>query len=897
MKLIFGMALDEQPLPLPPGTAGGLTYCGPQGLLQTLETQLGLSGQPKDNDYLRIEEYRQALRQYLEQRPEAFFAASFAADQFATATNLLQRRDELLLAGWDFQPQLDTPKRLLTLAEVEHSLSQNQRPLSPGFADRFVQVRQKLGKRHISITEVEHVEPLHLLPPAYRLLMQQLEELGVNITAQPDPVIEGDSDLAQFQRALLEGGQQKIQLQGDGSLLLLHGQRDSGLASYLAQLLRQNPGFRPALLIEDKSQVLGHALELEGLPSLGLLSASLARPTLQVLKLATVFLWKPIDPYKIMEFVSLSVKPLERELANRIAEEMAQTPGIGSDSWRRMIARYFDEVEEHPDVERIRFQYNFWFSRPRYDISGRVPKGDAVSIFDYLSAWAKECFEEEGSQNNSLLILHQQARRIKELLDALPEEWLTNLELERIVRTIYEPAPVQLRKRECGFLPFTSQTGAVCGMLPELVWWNFTQGEAEHFFSRWYKSEREYFDKLRIQLLSPSTESQLQLWQRKRPVLHAGKRLFLIAPAFADGQERLPHPLMGDLEAKCEGMERISFDMEASKEHDTFQQLFQLPSYISLPARQLGQPKPFIHIRHHLDRLQQRETESFSSLRDLFYYPYQWVFRHKVRLRQTALLSIVKDHTLMGNLAHRFFERLLEQEQVHRWTQEQVEAFIAEQEADLLEKEGAVLLMYGREPERSSFVQKVKRAAWSLIRHLQENGWAVEATETPLEGELFGLNIKGRADLMLKRGQERAVLDLKWRGASRREQLIRNEEDLQLVLYASMAGEGKSWAHTAFFIMENGKIIARNNKAFEGINGVVPDADFVEVNQRILQRMEATFRWRMEQVERGEVEVRCSQTQQEIEEAYEETPLLDILEMKTEDAPFDDYRTLINLLE
>ena len=895
MKLIFGMSLDEQPLPMPPADSGGLLHCGPQRLLQTLESQLGLAGQPKDNDYLRIEEYRQALRLYLEEQPEAFFARAFAADQFATATNLLQRRDELLLAGWDFALQLDTPPRLRAIAEVEQCFADQRLTLSPGFADRFHLAQQKLGQRRITVASITHIEPIELLPPHYRRLMGRLRQLGVAIQQQPERHISGDTDLAHFQQAMQTGGANKVTLQGDGSLLLLRGQRDSSLALYLAQLLRRNPGYRPAMLIEDKCRALGHALELEGLPSLGLLSASLARPTLQVLKLATVFLWKPIDPYKIMEFVSLSVKPLERELANRIAEEMAQSPGIGSDNWRRMIARYFDEVEESPNIDRIRFHYNFWFNRTRYDISSRVPKSEAVAVYDYLSTWAKECFEEES--NTSLLILHQQARRIKELLEALPEEWLSNLELERIVRTIYEPAPVQLRKRECGFLPYTSQAGAVCDPVPELVWWNFTQGEAEHFFSRWYEPERQYLQQLGVLLQGPTAENQLRLWQRKRPLLNTKDRLLLAIPEYADGQACTPHPLMGDLEAKCERLDHITLDTSTETTQPLFSRLFQLPAYTELTPRRLGQPKPFIYIRRHVDRLQQRETESFSSLRDLFYYPYQWVFRHKVRLRQTALLSIVQDHTLMGNLSHRFFERLLEQEGVHRWTQEQVEAFIEAEESKLLSEEGAVLLMYGREPERISFLQKVKRSAWSLIRHLQENGWEVEATEQRLEDTVFGLNMAGRADLLLKRGNERAVLDLKWRGASRREQLIRNEEDLQLVLYAKMAGNGQSWAHTAFYIMENGSVVARNNRAFKSINGVVPDADFVEVNQRILQRMEATFRWRMAQIERGQVEVRCTQTQLDIEDAYSDEPLLDILEMKDEDAPFDDYRALINLLE
>ena len=75
-------------------------------MLHLLESYLGLSGHPNNIDYLRIEQYRQALKALLEKQPDAFFAASYEADQFATATELLDRRDELLLAGWNFQTSI-----------------------------------------------------------------------------------------------------------------------------------------------------------------------------------------------------------------------------------------------------------------------------------------------------------------------------------------------------------------------------------------------------------------------------------------------------------------------------------------------------------------------------------------------------------------------------------------------------------------------------------------------------------------------------------------------------------------------------------------------------------------------------------------------------------------------
>ena len=85
MELVFGLELDGPALPLNAFPEGGIAYLGPQGLLRTLENHLGLSGHPTDNEYLRIEAFRQLLIPFLADEPQAFFADSFAADQFATA--------------------------------------------------------------------------------------------------------------------------------------------------------------------------------------------------------------------------------------------------------------------------------------------------------------------------------------------------------------------------------------------------------------------------------------------------------------------------------------------------------------------------------------------------------------------------------------------------------------------------------------------------------------------------------------------------------------------------------------------------------------------------------------------------------------------------------------------
>jgi hypothetical protein len=68
----------------------------------------------------------------------------------------------------------------------------------------------------------------------------------------------------------------------------------------------------------------------------------------------------------------------------------------------------------------------------------------------------------------------------------------------------------------------------------------------------------------------------------------------------------------------------------------------------------------------------------------------------------------------------------------------------------------------------------------------------------------------------------------------------------------------------------------------------------VNVCTTIFEKMERTYHWRMEQINRGMVELRTARTASELEALYE-GQLFDLLEMKNEDARWDDYRTLLGV--
>jgi ATP-dependent helicase/nuclease subunit B len=901
MTLHFGLDFDDIVFPRP-NTEGGHFYVGPKGILKFLEKQLGLEGFDDRVEHVRTEQYRQILVRYTKTNEAVFFKASFEADQLACALALLARRDELLLAGWDFDEK--TPhERLRVIAEIEALKDNTAMPLKAAFADRFVEVLTQLEYKEVPLSTVIIQEPKLFLPPQYHRLFSLFEQKNITVLQADDGVEALDfyptTDLSIFKKFVLNSlpKSEKQPLPADGSLTIIEANNDIDAAAFIAKVMQLNPSFQPAFLIPDKNRLLDDALIHNGLPSFGLPSASLGRPTLQLLKLVTTFLWKPIDPYKILEFVTLATKPIDNDLSNVIATCLAQRPGLDSDLMYAAVHKFFDELREKAktdaniNVKKIEDDYHFWFKRRQYSIETHAPKEDITTIFIKLKEWATE---EKGIGKNSLGVLAEQAQRVQEILEELPpnDKSLTYLELERIIRTVYEPAPVQPSPREIGHYRFVHHESCLLEKTDALVWWNFTDTEGVHFFSKWYKTEWDYFVKRHIRLQTPQDENALMLWKRIQPILKTNKQLVLIYPKKVNGSDAVEHPLFSHLHACFGDLGKIKFNINNA---ENFEQHLKLkkPETVQLEPHRLGKTPTFVALNN--KALQERDIETLTSLETLFYYPHQWVFAHKAKLRKSSILSIVKDNTLKGNLAHRFFELIFKEDNPIEWSREKVHEWIDLNSTNLMQKEAATLMMYGFEPERVQFVRQVKYAIWTLISHIRQNKWRIEASEMNLDGTFGTTPVKGKADLVLHRGKEFCVLDLKWSGHGYRERLIKNGADLQLVMYSRLLNEETDWAHTGYFIMDNARLLARNTDAFSEIKPLMPDVNAFDKNEQIWAKMLSTYNWRVAQFKVGKIEIRTEKTAKELEEIYG-AELLDVLEMKEEDSKFDDFRTLIGLV-
>lgn len=950
MIVRFGLSLQEQIFPL---WEEGIDYsCGPQQLIEFLEEQLGI-GYPDNKAFLRVEQYRQLLALYLEKHKEAFFAASFSADPLATAQALLDRRDELYLSSWDFAIRTQMPSRLRTLAELERLLQrQEEIQLAPAFAERFRQVFSYIEKgRKQPISKLLLQEAETLWPPYWQRFFELMKQEGVLIENLAEPQPLANKQLGQLQARLLGQEIPKANTKkADGSILVLKAESEAYAAAYLAKLFAQMPDLKPLCLLSNKNRALDNALVQEGLPSFGVESASLARPSLQILKLISSFLWQPLNPYRLLEFLSLPNIPLHKGLAVKLAESISEKPGLFSALWFRKKEEFVQDMKAQIERAGLRIakkleaelaqaekDYSFWFERRRYDSRQLLPVRELVEIFDYLRLWALKLVDEQKKQldkidkklNKSdleeakeqqlerqreevlaaqkpILRLYEQAGRLLLLLQSLAkkEQGVGYLQLERLVKQVNQAVAIPFRPSELGHAPFVYEPAAIVGDSPQLLWWNFVDPQRNIGFERWYKQERAYLEKRAIELETLSQINLRNIWQRIRPILYCREQLILVLPTKVEGREQHPHPLWGDMQALFgDLLDSFSIQLEEAKNSTYFQQYFELAQEEKLRPSPLKSPSPYIRLGQQeggAGLLSERKNESFSSLDKLFYYPYQWVFRYLIGLNKSSILQVSSENRLKGNLSHVLFERLFDLmvKKPKTWSKTELEAWIDKTLPTIIEREGAVLLMYGKEADRISFINKMKFSAWTLISAIQRNGWSVKASEMAVEGELCGQKIKGIADLVLYRernGQaETAVLDLKWKGKSFYRQSLQNNDDLQLVVYSKFLSEQEGqWAHSGYYIISEGIILSRNNQAFAEAEAVSPEIDAIQQQSKTWQEMENTYLWRMQQLQEGQIELRNEHTQSALEEILQSQGLLDLLEMRQASAKYDIYRVLV----
>ena len=871
MLITFGLRLDGEHGWRPANRLGRPVF-GPLALLNLLETRLGLLRADRAHAQ-RVTQYRECLKQH--DTPDRFYHASFGIDPIGTSASLLSWRDTWHLHGWNGQSPPAAGVRMTDMAAVE---SAARELLFPSIGERLARVAEFLDRQQPRIESIELVDPLSAFPKRWR---EVLAKLPVRSVRAYGPSADPTTVLGRLQIALKaahegEKPEGKIAWLDDGSLRVVRAETGLVAARCVADDLAA-PQERIAIIAEQSRSLLDATLDGSDVARQGFLDASPLAPALQVLPLALATVWEPLDVYALLQFLSHPIGPVPGYARRRLAEVVAQFPGVGGPRWREAVEEIVRRQPERADD--LRRALAFWVEHTRFDPKQGAPTSALLertrAIRDYFGA---RLADQDANRSAAAATGLAQAAAVTAALEALAaqgEASVAPVELEALVaQCTARGAPNFAMHAQVGCAPAATDPGALLEPFDRVIWWQMGAPSLPGHYP-WSASEMASLSRAGVELPPPEELLKRRGEEWLRPVLHARRQLVLVLPPH--GEEM--HPLWQEIQWFVDGVRPEPLESLLTGRAGN-----ELPAiaHAALPAR-----RRWWHLAAQAT-IPPRTRESYSSLSAFLNAPHQWVLKYAARLNPSNLLAVADANLLYGNLAHRLIDRFfrtsgslaLRGEALRAWFSREFETVVAE--------EGAVLLMPGRRGDYERLRSSLERAIAEFQRQFAAASIDAVEPERALAGNFTGGELEGVADLVVRnRSGQHAIVDMKWSGGNYHQERLAKNRHLQLAVYAELLRqETGAWPQVSYFILEAARLIAPDT-------GFFPEARAVQQGGPgstavLWDRFVAAWNWRRSQIDAGLIEVAA----RGIEPTAESVGPAEALEPEELREEYDDYRWL-----
>lgn len=866
MLITFGMQLDGQRATRASNRLGALTV-GPQGLLDILETQLGLvARQPCAAQ--RTAAYRDCLAHC--NNPLRFYHASFSADELGVAAALLAWRDDLYLHGWDGHVGADASQRLKDLAEIE---TQAREQVAPSMGQRLQNVAKALASRRPPIKTVLLADDWEVYPLAWQVALNHLPHERLEI---PEGTAQGFLGQLQTQLRQSIAGEQvtPIQWQEDGTVKVVQAQTRALAASWLSRSLDQDT---PTLLVAgDEGGCLDGHLVGANQARHGLNGSSNLRPALQVLPLAMELLWAPTNYPALLQFLTHPICPIRLFARRQLATKIASMPGLVGSKWKDTLA----DIAAHYAAEapRVRASIDDWINVPTFTADEGAPLSEVlVRVEQLLNFFQVRLGHEEPTHRLAAQAGYAQCEAAQETLKTLHHHGVERLR-PRQLQQVIEQATASgvdnpLLAAQVGAHLSVSRPGAAIEQADTVIWWNLAMPPLP-LLSPWSKAERLQLADAGVALPDGATLLAQAAQDWLRPILAASCRLTLV---LAPPQEE-SHPLWQMIEAV---VQQPNVHILEELLH-TPGPLCQAQAFAPLPLRKrwwrLPPDTPF----------EQPEKASFSSLNLLLFNPYQWLLQYGAKIQASKSLSLSDGFLLNGSLTHRLAEHFFTQPDALSMDAADFNTWFSIHFQRVVREEGGVLLMEGRGADLATLRHRALRALTRLRTHFINADIAAVTAEQELAGHFAGGALGGSADLVLTTAQgHRAIVDMKWSGGKKYPEQLKANRHLQLAIYAELLRQDSgSWPSVAYFILEPARLLTPDDRTF-GDSERVP-ANLPSSTPELWRSFTEAWKWRQAQLSEGLFEVAL----ESIEEDEDSTPPEQAMPMEYLNESYNDYLAL-----
>jgi hypothetical protein len=839
-RIRFGLTLDGE-RGWHSRDALGESTVGPLGLLNILETQLGLTrAAPAPAE--RIVQMRECLA--TAHNGARFYEKSFKVDELGTAATILAWRDLWYEHGWDGLAPPESTARLRDMSALD-ALALSR--VFPCIGQRLNEIAALLPLRRPQIESIEHLEPLAELPLTWQRVLAQLPATPVR--AMPTiPLAPAGSVLHALQSAALQMAESnagtKIPWRDDGSVCIVRAESALAAARWMAAQARLSPRADRVLVIEQSGTTVDAALAAMDQPLLGASESSAFRPALQLLPLVLRLVWEPLDFSALLQFLTHSDGPIRSFARRTLAEKIASQPGIGGTAWQDAI----ETIQAHyaTDGAEVIADIEFWLQSPRFAANQHAPleliEGRVARLAQFFR---KRMADPDAMRRAAGAAGHQQATAVEHALNALRTQGVTGVAAETLDRLVSQATAAGCDnpnlRAEASARCYVRAPSAVIEAFDEVCWWHMS---AVPLAKRYPWSPRELQQLRGMGVALPDTRIVLQrqargwLW----PILAARGRLTLVLPR--TGEEVHPawlmlsslmeHPTVIDVEGVLTG---------GSSTH----------GIAAVPHRSLPQQRRWWRLPagsiHDWER-----SASYSSLNQFFNSPCQWALNYPAQLKPSALFEVPGNFQLLGLLAHRVVEQLYRHDDAISWPVRRVHQWFDPALDRIVHEEGAVLLMSGRRADLESFRMQFRASLAQLHESLQAAGAIAVEPEKSLAGDTPLGSLRGISDLLVTLANGRqALIDMKWAGNTKYRKQLNHQTHIQLAIYARLIENNTSaWPAVAYFILQRPELLTTAAAVFPGVTPISPPGTSTSL---LWDRIMATWAWRRAQIEAGSLEL------------------------------------------
>ena len=833
---------------------------GMSGLLDFLELYTGTSTDGA-SEQLRLVKARESLKEVI--LPEHIFYDSFNANEFSFASESLKLLDQLILLEWNGTFNEDTP-RMKLLSALKEDLKNY-----PSQSDRWVKLKNYLNAEGFPKNVISKLiiygnkETIH---PFFKSWPEEVFKDQVSYCL-PE-LMAGDNNLKRIAKAFknkkFEIGALSA-LENDNSIIIIH----AGSSRTLADLQKDfiyGPILDFTLINANSGTTIDAAFAQGNNPSL---AASLGsnNTSIGILHFHLLnLLYEVPDTYEIIRFLSSKFCPVNKEVRRRLKRLLIEKPGYDFEYYLIVLSEKVD-LEELPEKDKLDLkklivsETNSWF----INITKSTEKNGKTffkvkDIFNFfllaIKTFNKNVNDLKTADVNLAIVF---LSSVNQVLESLSIEGISETELFILFENFLSRSKPAMLVPEAGSIPMINSPASLIEGNKVVLWWCPSASDASIAELPLFFEEKNLLQENSLWNNS-FQENAINAWfeATSRVFINSWKSLVIYIADKSEGEDLRSHPFMDYLAAAVSNLQDITVELDHGIK-EAVEKLMSIGLFQNniseVPKANLPVMKDSWQLNWEGVTLNFPEKESFSSLEKLVYYPNEYLLDKLARITSVNFPDPNEEMLNYGNLSHAVFEQFFKALKDKKISDAEVELTII----SMFDKQVCIEYGFLNRPQnklkRDYLAKTIKMSASVLMKHIRKSPFTIFEPEKKIgfdEDIVFGFTkLRGNIDLVLSNEKgEKAIIDLKWVGKTKRISMLKEGNDLQLPIYSYLLSPNVL-VPTSYFVINKAILISYPNKYFpDAFNVSVPTSP-----NQVNEKLKAAYAYRREEIESGYIEV------------------------------------------